>query len=121
MSSCSRSPSMRAARAGGEQRNTLPRPGVVAGELSIQSIDGEFKGSAVLAPPQFPGIVGGTAFKPRKFTANRCNATSRGFARSLGAMVLAERTTHPNRLQRSAVAADPLAHEDAVFVGHGTK
>jgi Domain of unknown function (DUF4326) len=43
------------------------------------------------------------------------------FARSLGTMALAERTTHPIRLQRSAIAADPLAHEDAVFVGHGTK
>ena len=42
-------------------------------------------------------------------------------ARSIGAMVLVERTTHPIRLQRSAIATDPLAHEDAVFVGHGTK
>lgn len=41
--------------------------------------------------------------------------------RSLGTMVLAERTTRPIRLQRSAIAADPLSHEDAVFVGHGTK
>ena len=36
-------------------------------------------------------------------------------------MALAERTTRPIRLQRSAIAADPLAHEDAVFVGHGSK
>jgi Domain of unknown function (DUF4326) len=36
-------------------------------------------------------------------------------------MTLAQTLKHPVRLQRSAIAADPLAHEDAVFVGHGTK
>ena len=42
-------------------------------------------------------------------------------ARSLGTMVLVERTKRPIRLQRSAIGNDPLQHEDAVFVGHGTK
>jgi hypothetical protein len=36
-------------------------------------------------------------------------------------MALAETLKHPVRLQRSAVPADPLAHDDAVFVGQGTK
>src|SRR5215468_9470738 len=36
-------------------------------------------------------------------------------------MVLAERTMQPVRLQRRAIATEPCAHADAVFVGHGTK
>ncbi len=35
-------------------------------------------------------------------------------------MSLAE-IRRPVRLQRSAIAADPLSHEDAVFVGQGSK
>src|SRR5262245_15893729 len=41
--------------------------------------------------------------------------------RSLDTMVLVERTKRPIRLQRSPIATDPLQHEDAGFVGHGTK
>jgi hypothetical protein len=36
-------------------------------------------------------------------------------------MVLAERVKRPGRLQRSAATNDPLAHDEAVFVGPGSK
>jgi hypothetical protein len=36
-------------------------------------------------------------------------------------MALAEQVKPPIRLQRTDVAAGPLTHEDAVFVGHASK